>query len=62
ILSVSSGYQVYSEIAQASLGVHHGVFVYGLIMIVRAIPDLQHALKKVDEGIVGEEKERRESD
>lgn len=51
ILMVSSGFEVYSEIADAKIGAHHGLLVYGFVMILRTIPDLHHGLENLGRGM-----------
>lgn len=57
ILAASSGYEAFSDLAHARPGAHHGVFVYGVVMALRALPDVYRGLKEVDQGLVAHEKE-----
>ena len=38
-----------SEWDQIEVGVHHGVFLYGVLSLIKCIPDLGEAMKRVSE-------------
>ncbi len=40
---------IYEELADVPLGGHHGVIVFGLIHILRTLPDGLHGLQYVEE-------------
>lgn len=50
ILLITSGYEAWNSIGNLSLHAYHGVAAFGLIQTIKAIPELLHGLKEVQEG------------
>jgi len=49
LLLLTSGIEVFSSFGDGSIGVHHGIFVFGLIQILQSIPDIQEGLADFEE-------------
>ena len=50
ILLITSGYEIWDSLGEATLGAHHGVFVFGLIQILKSIPEIMHGLDEIEKG------------
>ncbi|OQY00365.1 MAG: hypothetical protein B6I26_08350 [Desulfobacteraceae bacterium 4572_130] len=46
ILLITSGYESFAE---PSIGAHHGILIFGIIQILRAIPEIVHGLKELED-------------
>jgi hypothetical protein len=49
VLLVTSGYETWQTISDLSLSAHHGVLVFGIIQILKALPDLMGGAEKLSE-------------
>jgi hypothetical protein len=53
ILLVTSSYEVWESFGEsageASVGAHHGIFIFALMQILKVIPEMLHGLKEVEE-------------
>ena len=49
ILLATSAYEIFQSIDEAALGVRHGILVFSMIQIVKAIPEIMHGLSEVQE-------------
>jgi len=49
VLLVTSGYETWQALDHFSLGAHHGVLVFGLIQILKALPDIMDGAEKLAE-------------
>lgn len=47
VLLITSGYEAWVSIDSYALGVHHGVFVFSIIHIIKALPDVLHGAKDI---------------
>ncbi len=45
LLLLTSGSEVITSLGDGSIGTHHGVFVFGLVQILKAIPELQEGVR-----------------
>lgn len=48
ILLMTAGYETWDSFEQATIGAHHGILVFGLIQIVKAIPEITVGLKELE--------------
>lgn len=53
ILLGTSGVEIWDSFHEFSLGAHHGVAIFGLIQVIRFIPEIFHGLKECAEGEEG---------
>ncbi len=49
ILLITSGYEIFESFAEPSIGAHHGILIFGIIQILRAIPEIVHGLKELED-------------
>ncbi len=49
ILLITSAYETFTTLDQATLGVPHGILVFSIIQIAKAIPEIMHGLTEVRE-------------
>ncbi|MBU0482754.1 MAG: hypothetical protein KKG47_16800 [Proteobacteria bacterium] len=49
ILILSAGIETIEGFGEGSIGAHHGILVFGLIQITKAIPEIMHGLKELEE-------------
>ena len=49
ILLITAGYEVWESFGEISLGAHHGVAFFGIIQILKSIPEINHGLKELEE-------------
>ena len=49
ILLTTSGYEVFLTIDETALGVRHGILIFSIIQVVKAIPEIMHGLSEVQE-------------
>lgn len=49
LLIVTSGMDVIQSFGDGTVGAHHGVFVFGIIELLKAIPHLQEGVVEVEE-------------
>lgn len=47
ILLFTSLYETITTFEKASVGVHHGILVFSVIQIAKAVPEIMHALKQI---------------
>ena len=47
LLLMSSGYEIWSRLAEHSVGVRHGVLLFSLIQIFKTLPDIAENLEKM---------------
>jgi hypothetical protein len=50
ILLLTAGYEIWERFGESGIGVHHGVAIFGLIQVVKSIPEIMHGLKECQEG------------
>ncbi|MCP4076209.1 MAG: hypothetical protein GY744_08490 [Gammaproteobacteria bacterium] len=50
ILVVTAGYEVVDLFGEAGIGVHHGVTIFGVVQIIKSIPEFTHGMKELNEG------------
>lgn len=48
VLLVTAVNEIVTTLDDPSLGVHHGVFVYSIVHILRVVPDLMHGATQID--------------
>ncbi len=49
VLLITAGYETIDTFGEESMGTQHGVFLFGIIQIIKVIPELMHGLKEVEE-------------
>lgn len=49
VLLITSGYEIMMTMDDVLVGVRHGILVFGLIQIVKAIPEIMRGLEEVQE-------------
>ena len=49
ILLITSGYEIFETFNEPSLGAHHGILIFGIIQIVRTIPEILHGFKELED-------------
>lgn len=49
ILLVTSGYEIFLSIDDATLGVRHGILVFSITQVIKAIPEIMHGLSEVQD-------------
>ncbi|MGI1671314.1 MAG: hypothetical protein K6L74_13455 [Neptuniibacter sp.] len=49
VLIVTAGSEVFNTFNEGGLGAHHGVFLFGLIQIVKTFPEFFHAIEEFEE-------------
>ncbi len=47
VLLITSGYEIMMTVDDVLVGVRHGVLVFGLIQIVKAVPEIMRGLEEV---------------
>ncbi len=47
VLLITSGYEIMMTVDDVLVGVRHGILVFGLIQIVKAIPEIMRGLEEV---------------
>ncbi len=50
VLLFTAGYETWETIGESTIGAHHGIVVFGIIQITKAIPEILHGLKEIEEG------------
>jgi hypothetical protein len=50
ILLLTAGTEVWESFGDGSVGTHHGVFIFGLIHIIKTIPEFMHGLHELEDG------------
>lgn len=50
ILLGTAGYEVWESLAEHTIGAHHGVALFGLLQLLRSIPEVMHGLEKIETG------------
>lgn len=48
ILLISSGFEIIDSFGDSSFGAHHGVFVFGIIHILKSFPEIHEGLDHFD--------------
>ena len=49
VLLISSGYETLHTLDHLSLGAHHGVLIFSLIQILKALPEIMDGAEKLAE-------------
>ncbi|WP_135606973.1 hypothetical protein [Solemya velesiana gill symbiont] len=49
ILLATAGNEIIETLGEPSIGAHHGIAIFGIIQILKAIPELMHGLKEAEE-------------
>lgn len=49
VLFLTAGNEIWDSFGEASIAVHHSVALYGLIQILKSLPDIMEGLKEVEE-------------
>lgn len=49
ILLITSAYETIATLDEASFGVPHGILVFSVIQIIKAIPEIMHGLTEIQE-------------
>lgn len=49
VLLITSGYETIVSMQDSLFGAHHGILLFSLTQIVKAIPDIMHGLTDVEE-------------
>lgn len=57
ILFVTSGIEVWRTIGEDTVGAHHGLVVFSIVQIVKAIPEFHEAADHLSEKLGGESRE-----
>jgi hypothetical protein len=47
VLLITSGYETWVSIDQYTLAVHHGILIFSLVHIIKALPDVLHGAKDI---------------
>ena len=50
ILISTAGYETWESIGEFKLGTHHGVLVFGLLQVLKGLPEALHGAKEISEG------------
>lgn len=53
ILLTTAGYETWDSLEEATMGAHHGILIFSLIQIAKAIPEIMVGLKELDEAAEG---------
>jgi len=48
MLFLSAGYEIYETIEESFLRVHHGIFIFSIVQIFRAVIEIFHGLDKIE--------------
>ncbi len=54
LLLVASGWEVFETFDEPSLGTHHGVLVFALMQVIKALPDIIDGAKTIDDEVHAE--------
>jgi len=49
ILLVTAGYETWDSLEEAKLGAHHGVALFGLLQVIKSLPDIVEAAHNLRE-------------
>jgi hypothetical protein len=49
ILLLASGYETFARFNELTLASHHGILFFSLVQILKAIPEVMHGLKEIDQ-------------
>ena len=49
ILLITAGYEMWEGFGEAGLGAHHGVAFFGLIQMLKSIPEIMVGLKELEQ-------------
>lgn len=49
VLLATAGIEVFSSMDQGEVGAHHGVFLFGLIQIIKSFPEFFHAIEEIEQ-------------
>lgn len=53
ILIWTAGYEILERLGEPGIRTHHGVAIFGLVQIVKSLPEIMHGLKECREGEEG---------
>lgn len=51
ILLLTAGYEVWHTIETANLGSHHGILIFGLVQIIKSIPEIFRGVDEVEKSL-----------
>lgn len=49
ILLITAGSEIWESFEEASLGAHHGIAFFGLVQMLKSIPEFFHGVKEIEE-------------
>ncbi len=50
ILLISAGYEVWQSFENGEFGVHHGIFIFGIIHVLKTLSEVLVSFKEFDNG------------
>ncbi len=50
VLISTAGYETWESFDEFKLGTYHGVFVFGIIQLLKSLPEALHGVKEIREG------------
>lgn len=48
VLLMTSAYQTITTLGHAGLGVHHGILVFSIVQIIKAVPEITRGLSELE--------------
>ena len=48
ILLITAGIEIFESMEQPEIGMHHGIFVYAIVHILKSIPEIMHGLDDIE--------------